>query len=144
MKKLSSILVAFTLVSASTLLYAEDYNFKPGLWQTTTTFDIQGVPPEMAAMMKMPPQTEQECVKENEFMFESDDKCKYENKRVSANKLLVNVTCTTPQGVTTGTGEVNFNGTTSSGWFEMDVPQGPSGPMKMKTVFNAKYVGACK
>ena len=95
-------------------------------------------------MMKMPPQTEQECIKEDEPMFESDDECKYEKKRVSAEKLLVNITCTKPEGVSKGTGEVNFNGKTSSGWIEMDVPQGPSGPMKMKSIFKAKYLGACK
>ena len=77
-------------------------------------------------------------------MFASDANCKYEKKRVSAQKLLVNITCTTPQGVSKGTGELNFNGKTSSGWFEMEVPQGPAGTMKMKSILKAKYIGACK
>ena len=144
MKKLSTIVAAITLGLASTQIYAGDYNFKPGMWETTTTLEVKGVPAEMAAMMKMPPQTEQECIKEDEPMFESDDECKYDKKRVSAEKLLVNITCTTPEGVSKGTGEVNFNGKTSSGWIEMDVPQGPSGPMKIKSIFKAKYLGACK
>jgi hypothetical protein len=143
-KLLSTIVAAIVLGLASTQVCAENYNFKPGLWETTTTMEVKGVPAEMEAMMKMPSQTEQECIKENELIFISDDKCKYEKKRVSAKKLLVNITCTTPEGVIKGTGEVNFNGKTSSGWFEMDVPQGPSGPMKMKSIFNAKYIGACK
>ena len=144
MKYLSTMVAAIVLGLSSTKIYAGDYNFKPGLWETTTTMEVKGVPVEMAAMMKMPPQTEQECIKENDLMFESDDECKYEKKRVSAKKLLVNITCTTPEGVAKGAGEVNFNGKTSSGWFEMDVPRGPSGPMKMKSIFNAKYLGACK
>lgn len=128
---------------ASTQIYAGDYNFTPGLWETTTTMEIKGGTKEMAAMMKIPPQTEQECIKENDFMFASDDECKYEKNRVSAEKLLLKITCTSPEGVTKGTGEVNFNDKTSSGWFEMEVPR-PSGPMKMKSIFNSKYLGACK
>lgn len=144
MKVLSTIVAAIVLELASTQIYAEEYNFEPGLWETTTTMEVKGVPAEMAAMMKIPPQTEQECIKENDLMFVSDEECKYEKKRVSAKQLLLNITCTTPEGVIKGTGEINFNGKTSSGWFEMDIPQGPSGPMKMKSIFKAKYLGACK
>lgn len=144
MKLLSTIVTAFVLGLVSTHIYAGDYNFKPGLWETTTTMKLKGVPAEMAAMMKVPPQTEQECIKNTDLMFESDKDCKYEQKRISAKKLLINVTCTTPGGVIKGAGEVNFNGKTSSGWFDMSIPQGPSGPMKMKNIFNAKYLGPCK
>lgn len=144
MKYLSTTVAVIVLGLASAQIYAGDYNFKPGLWETTTTSEVKGVPAQMAAMMKIPPETEQECFKENDLMFESDDECKYDKKRISAEKLLVNITCTTTEGVIKGTGEVNFNGKKSSGWFEMDVPRGPSGPMKMKSIFNAKYLGACK
>lgn len=144
MKFLSALVAAIVTGLASTLIYAEDYDFEPGMWETTTTVEITGVPAEMAAMMNVPPQTKQDCVKKDDPIFASDDHCKYEKNRVSAQKLLVNMTCTTPEGVTKGTGEVNFNGKTSSGWFEMNMAQGPSGPMKMKTTFNSKYIGPCK
>ena len=144
MKLLSATVAAISLGLASTPIYAGDYNFKPGLWETTTTMEVKGAPPEMAAMMNMKPQTEQHCVKESDLMFESDDECQYERKRASSKKMLLTITCTTPQGVTKGTGEVTFNGKTSTGWFEMDVPQGASSSMKMRTIFNAKYLGACK
>ena len=144
MKFLSTIVAAIVLGLASTQIYAGDYNYKPGLWETTTTLEVKGVPAEMAAMMKMPPQTERECIKEDDIWLKSDDECKYDKNRISSKKLLVNIICTTPEGATKGTGEINFNGKKSSGWFEMDVPQGPSGPMKIKSIFNAKYLGACK
>ena len=143
MKYLSTTVAVIVLGLASTQIYAGDYNFKPGLWETTTTSEVKGVPAEMAAMMKIP-QTEQECFNENDLMFESDDECKYDKKRISAEKLLVNIKCTTPEGVIKGTGEVNFTGKKSSGWFEMYAPRGPSGPMKIKSIFNAKFLGACK
>jgi hypothetical protein len=76
-------------------------------------------------------------------MVESDEECKYDKKRVNANKMLVNVTCNTPEGVTKGKGEINFNGKKSNGWFEMNIPQGPAGPMKMKSIYHAKYLGSC-
>lgn len=144
MKVLSTMVAAIVLELVSTQIYAEEYNFEPGLWETTTTMEVKGVPAEMAAMMKIPPQTEQECIKESDLMFVSDDECKYEKKHVSDKQLLLNITCTTPEGEIKGKGEINFNGKTSSGWFEMDIPQGPSGPMQMKSIFNAKYLGACK
>ena len=73
MKLLSTIATAILLALTSTQICAEDYNFKPGLWETTTTSEVIGVPAEMAEMMRVPPQTEQECIKENDLMFESDD-----------------------------------------------------------------------
>ena len=39
---------------------------------------------------------------------------------------------------------INFNGNKSDGWFEMNVPHGPAGPMKMKSIYSSKYLGACK
>ena len=138
MKLLSTIVAVIVLGLASTQIYAGDYNFKPGLWETSTLTEVIGVP------AKIPQQTEQECIKGTDAMYESDDECKYEKKRVSTNKMLLNMICTTPEGVSKGTGEVNFNGKTTSGWLEMGVPRGPSGTMKMKINFNGKYLGACK
>ena len=144
MKYISTIIAVILLNLASTLTYAGDYDFEPGMWESTTTVEITGVPPEMAAMMQVPPQTRQDCVKENDLVFPSDTNCKYEKQRVSARKLLVNITCTTPHGVSKGNGEANFNRKTASGWFEMEMPQGPAGTMKMKSIFHARYVGACQ
>ena len=143
MKGLSITLTAVALGLASQQIHAGEYNFKPGLWETTATSEVKGAPPEMAAMMKIPPVTERECIKENDLMFESDDECKYEKNRISAKKLLVNITCTTPEGVSKGTGEINFDGDKTSGWYEMDMPSGQADPMKMRTIFNGKYVGTC-
>lgn len=137
-------MAAIVLGLAGQQSQAGDYNFVPGLWETTTTSEIKGVPPEIAAMMKQPPRTQQSCVTEDDLKFGAGDECQYENKRLSASKLRVDVSCATPVGVTKGMGEVNLKGKTAAGWFEMTVPEGPMGPMTMKSVFNAKYVGACK
>ncbi len=76
MKTLATIAATFVIGLASTHIYAGEYNFKPGLWETTTTMELKGVPANMAAMMKVPPQTEQECIKSTDLMLESDKECK--------------------------------------------------------------------
>lgn len=143
MNYLSTAVVGIMLGLTSAQTYAGNYDFKPGLWETTTTMEVKGVPEQFAAMMKMPPQTEQECIKETDLLFKSDEECRFDRKRISANKMLVDITCNTPEGITKGNGEINFNGKKSNGWFEMNVPQGPAGPMKMKSIYNAKYLGSC-
>ena len=137
--KFLSIVVTIFVGLVSTKIYAGEYDFKPGLWETTTLTEIEGI------SEKMPPEIEQECMKGTDFMYESDDECKYEKKRVNANKMLVDVICTSPEGmISKGTGETNFNGKTSSGSFDMEMSRGSSGSMKIKSSFSGKYLGACK
>lgn len=137
-----TILALFGLASIQAI--AGDYAFTPGLWETTTTVEVTGVPAQMAAMMKVPPRTEKDCIKENDIMLKNDGDCTYDKKRVNAHKMLVAITCNTPQGPTKGKGEINFDSKSSSGWFEMNMQGGPAGPMKMKNTFKSKYIGKCK
>jgi hypothetical protein len=125
-------------------VYADDYDFTPGLWESTVTMEFKGIPEQMAAMLKMPMKTELKCAAKEDFAVKPDDKCRYEKTRVSKNKMKINITCNTEEGVTKGTGEINFKSKSSSGWIEMSVNNGPMGPMTMKSTFNSKYMGACK
>jgi len=144
-KLLSTTIAAITLGLISTQLYAADYNYKPGKWEITRTTEIKGVPTEFKAMMKVPPETTQECISDDNFIFAPNEgECKYEQNRVSSEKLRITFTCAESDGVIKGTGEVNFNGKTSSGWFKMNVEKSPFGPMKIKSNFKARYIGACK
>ena len=137
--KFLSIVVSIIVGLVSTNICAGEYDFKPGLWETTTVTEIEGL------TEKMPPEIEQECMKGTDSMYESDDECRYKKKRVNANKMMVEMTCTTPDGmIGKATGETNFNGKTSSGWFDMNMSRGSSGSMKMKVTFSGKYLGACK
>ena len=144
MKFLSILITTIIPGLISLSVHADSYNFKAGLWETTTTMEVKGVPAEMAKMMQMPTQVDQDCVQKGEVMFESDKNCQYEKTRVSANKLLVKITCSTPEGITNGKGEVNFNGKTTNGFFAMNVPRGPFGPLLIKNTFKARYLGSCK
>lgn len=143
MKSRATGILAVVLGMVSHPGHAMEYNFVPGLWETTTTSKVDGVPPEIAAMMQMPPRTERMCVTADDLQFGAGEQCQYTNERVSASRLRVAVSCATPVGPAHGSGEVSLQGKTSSGWFEIAVPQGLTGPMTMKTVFTSRYVGAC-
>jgi len=143
MSKLLNQLMLLPMVCLSVSVQAAGYDFKPGMWETTTTMEVKGLPPEMAGMMNMPPRIEKECVKHSELMFVKDEACKFERNRINANKMQVTILCVTGEGSSSGKGEIHFNGKHSSGWFEMTIPQGPADSMSMKRFFEARYLGAC-
>ncbi|THB72614.1 MAG: DUF3617 domain-containing protein [Gammaproteobacteria bacterium] len=131
------------LTSISANLHAGDYDYKPGLWEIKTTMEVEGVPAQMKALMKVPPVVEQECIKANEDLFKSDNECKYDTKRINANKIQVTFKCLEDGREMTGKGETTFSGETLSSWTEMKT-QGPTGPMTMKNTTTGKYIGSCK
>jgi hypothetical protein len=135
-------LALFILGIVSSGVHAGEYDFKPGLWETTSKMEVSGMPKEMAAMMPTAPVTEQDCMTEKDILFNSDKECKYDKKKVSAKQIQFDVICNTPGGQEKGKGEINLNGTKVNGWFEM-TSRGPTGPMTMKSTFSAKYIGAC-
>ncbi len=144
MKNIYSLIMTCFIGVISIQVQADDYNFTPGLWESKVSMEFKGLPEQMAAMMKVPMQTELKCLTKDDVAFKQDNKCTYDKTRVSKNKMKINITCNTPEGVTKGSGEVNFNSKSSSGWIEMSVNKGPMGPMTMKSTFNSKYIGACK
>lgn len=130
----------------NSVVYAEEYNINPGMWETTSKMDVTGVPPELAAMMKKAPKVEKECVKTKSYDFDPGKQtqgCTIKSKKHSNNKLSWEMSCDSQGSQATGKGEVNFKGDTASGWIEIDMPSGPAGPMKMKHTFEGKRLGAC-
>ncbi|WP_455376383.1 DUF3617 domain-containing protein [Kaarinaea lacus] len=138
---------AFTLMVSCLVgvANAEEYNINPGMWETTSTMDVTGMPPEMASMMQKEPKVEKECVKDKNYDFnpgEENRGCTLKTTRQSSKKLVWDITCGAESGNAKGQGEANFNGDTVSGWFEMNM-QGPAGPMKMRHSFEGKRLGSC-
>lgn len=141
---LTAVTIVFMIASVS--VYAEGYDINPGMWETTQETTISGVPPQMAAMMQKPPKVNRECVKDNKYDFSPKDKpkeCSLNSTRHSDKKVSWDIKCSGKGGDSVGHGEVNFNGNTMSGWFEVNVQEGPTGPMKMREVFKGKRVGSC-
>ena len=128
-----------------TVAQAEEYNVNPGMWETTYKMEVSGVPPQMAAMMQQQPKTERECVKDKNIDFSPDDmakECNFKSTRHSASKVSWEIQCQGQNGNSTGHGEVNFNGNSATGWFEMNM-QSPMGPMKIRNDFEGKRTGPC-
>ena len=81
------------LISISGLLHAENYNFEPGLWKSTTTQEVIEIvaPPEIKKMMQnlsqMPISTETECIENISSMFDAEpddvEECKTTMTRVN-------------------------------------------------------------
>jgi len=137
-----------TLCTLSTGLAAADYNFKPGLWETTNKVEFVGVPEQFAAMMSQAPTVHKNCItsEDTDFKFgdESQQHCTQNNQRVNAAKMTFEVSCQGQGGNVNGKGEFNYHDTSANGWTEMVIPQGPAGgPMTIRTIFNSKYLGAC-
>ena len=165
MRVVTSKAVLLGLIIASTNLYAEDYNFKPGLWKTTWTMEITelNAPPEMEKMIRSlyeeseAVDVETECIndleqylKDDEYENSEDDdederKCKINKKRISANKLVTEESCTSNHGTSISVTEINLNGDTATfnGKTEMSDDLS-SMRIKLKAIGSAKYIGPCK
>lgn len=145
LKRIMTIVITFVITVFATAIAAEAYNVNPGMWETTYKVKVSGVPAEMAAMMQQQPEMERECVEARIIDFTPGDMaegCSYKSTRHSANKMSWDIECKA-QGVnSTGHGEVNFNGNSATGWFEMNM-QGPMGPMKIRNDFEGKRTGPC-
>lgn len=138
---------AFIIVTSvfAGIANAEEYNINPGMWETTSSMEITGMPPEMASMMQKAPKVEKECVKDKNYDFDPGEQnkgCTLKSTRQSSKKLIWEITCDSQSGNANGQGEANFKGDTVSGWFEMNM-QGPAGPMKMRHSFEGKRLGSC-
>ncbi len=148
-------MVFSSFILTSLHLYAEDYDFKPGLWEITTTMEIVDAPPEVKEMMKMggvnAPRKTKKCFKSVETMFDPEpgdvEQCKININHISFNKMSFENLCTDPEGVLKkAVGEVNFNGKSMTGQFESTMSDKVNSQimkMKMKMVSNAKYIGVC-
>lgn len=127
-------------------VHGQEYNIQPGMWEMTYKMEISGMPESMASMMQKAPQVKRECVTEENMDFKPEDLgggCTYNTTSQSASKVVWDIQCEMEHGSSTGHGEVNFHGTTTDGWFEMDVKAGPMGTMKMRNTFQGKRVGSC-
>jgi hypothetical protein len=146
LKGIIAVTLTIMVTVLATTVHAEEYNVNPGMWETTYKVEVSGVPPEMAAMMQQPPRVERGCLTKDDIEFSPDDmdkECTFKSTRHSASKVTWDIQCKGQNGDSTGHGEANFNGNTASGWFEMNVQGGPTGPMKIRTVFEGKRTGPC-
>jgi hypothetical protein len=145
LKGMITLVLTFATTGLIPAVGEEAYNVNPGMWETSYKVKVTGVPAEMAAMMQQQPKAERECVEAKIIDFTPGDMtegCSYKATRHSANKMSWDIECKVQGANSTGHGEVNFNGNSATGWFEMNM-QGPMGPMKIRNDFEGKRTGPC-
>ena len=132
--------------AAAVTAAADDFDIEPGMWQMTSEMQVTGAPPQIAAMMQRPISTKKECIKERRIDFHTDEmgeECNFTSTRHSASKLSWDIQCKHGGATSSGHGESHFAGDTVSGWFEINMRGGPTGPIKMKHIHNGKRLGDC-
>jgi len=143
------------LVCMSSQLYAENYNFKPGLWETTTTSEIVEInaSPEIKKMMEKVPKISQdketECINSISSLFDEEpddaEECKTKKNRVNSNKMVFEMLCTGEDSTSKGTGEINLKGKTFTlSMINSLINEPMKMKIKVKIVAKGKYIGACK
>ncbi|MHA2939019.1 DUF3617 domain-containing protein [Vibrio sp. RC27] len=160
MKTLKSALLIVGSLLPSAQAFAEDYDFKPGLWETTFTNEINqiSVPAELEALVRsgleQPMDPETQCIHDINELFDSgfsgredeEESCNTEVNRINANRVNVLASCSSPQGTMQSEGVINLNGETMT--YSGDVTtSGEAMGMKMNMIMkisgSAKYIGEC-
>ncbi len=146
MKRMFSLIMLISLFGFLATTHAADYNFQPGLWETTTTTEMKNMP---AGMPSMAPHTSRHCVRKSDTEFVPDpggpqNNCKVNHERVSKSKIRWTVRCDNRGVISEGKGEAVYSGNTSRGHFTMTMNGGPTGSMVMKHTFTSRRVGDCK
>lgn len=134
-----------------------DVKITPGAWETTirtAEFSVEGMPPEMANMMKANMATaanrtsrscltpEQAAKPDGEFFGQGDKDCKYKDFSMGGGKISGTLVCTAEEGTNTTT----LNGTYTSDSYSMDLSmKGNMGgkAMTMHMIANSHRVGDC-
>ena len=141
--------IASLLLTAAGPAQAEDYNFRPGLWETTTTVQMKGMPEGMPGMPGNTSHTERHCVRKSDKPFKPEsgqpqNQCKVKHERISASKMRWTVNCNNQGMISKGEGEMEYHGDKGAGHFTMTMTGGHMGPMEMKHSFTSRRIGDCK
>jgi hypothetical protein len=112
---------------------------RPGMWETTTTMDMPGMP------MKMAPTTVKHCytaeeVKDQKKVISSNKDCTVTDVKRSGNKVTWKMTCT-GQNPGTFSGETVFSGDSYVSTMQMESQGGQGMSVNMKV--EGKRVGNC-
>lgn len=134
--------MAASIVSSTVI--AEDPNINPGMWETTSTVEIQ------SEQVPIPPRTDtsSECVTvekiaEGQAFLEDNEDCEFTNKEMRADSMDYTMTCSSAEGGTvTMQANMQFEGDSMSGTIDGDI-ESPMGVMKMNVEMSGKRIGDC-
>jgi len=116
-------------------LAAAEPNIRPGLWEWRSNMEMAGMP------YAMPEHVHQECLTREQLVpkDQQDQGCAMTDVRIEASRVTWNVSCNTPDGSMTGAGEMEYQGDTATGTFNM---QGAG--VQMLTRLQGRRLGDCR
>ncbi len=117
-----------------------DLNMQPGMWETTITMNMPGMP------MVPPPTTQRYCITQEDLVPrdpKSAKDCQRLDHKIEGNTVTWNAECKQDGRVTVGSGRITYAGDTYEGSMEMEMRNGPGGGMKMTQTMQGHRIGDC-
>ncbi|MBF0557207.1 MAG: DUF3617 family protein [Nitrospirae bacterium] len=138
MKKLAGSILVFTIGVFWFAVASAAPNFQDGLWEFTTTVEMEGLPEGMMKPMKHTSCLNQKNAVPDQQQNKTD--CKMSDMKTNGNTVTWTVTC--PEAVSKGT--ITYSGATFSGVTETTV-NGKGDKMRtMKSKMQGKRIGPCQ
>jgi len=138
-KKIFLLVGIFLLLISGNVMAGPE--MKEGLWEITTSMEMQGMP------IKMPQQTYTHCLTKKDMVpqkAEPGQECKKIKYDVKGNTVSWVMECTTPDGTITSNGKVTYKGNSFEGLVKVSMPGGKRGGMEMTQKLSGKLIGQCK
>lgn len=131
---------AGSILALSSVGAQAELNMQPGLWESTITTNMPGVP------MVPPPVTQRYCITRDDLVPQDPQaarECKRLEHKIQGNTVTWNAECQHEGMTTVGAGRITYAGDTYTGTMDMEMRGGPMGTMKMTQTMKGRRVGDC-
>lgn len=129
------------LLASAVLAGSNKPNMRPGLWETTITPSVEGMP------MAPPPMTHRSCITHEDLVPRDEQtakNCSHFEHKITGDTVTWTAKCQQHEMTTVGKGKITYVGDTYSGVIEIEMQGGPGGTMKMMQRMEGRRIGDCK
>lgn len=141
MKHIGIVLIISAVYMANFSSAFAGTGFRPGMWETMMTMDMQGMP------MRIPAITSRQCMtRKNQVAQASKGKgeCSTTSKQVKGNKVSWDIVCQQQGTTMRGHGAVTYGSDTFEGYMEMRAESGGTRMPIMRYELMGRRIGPCK
>lgn len=138
MRTVPNFILAGLLVAACPAVLAAT-GMQPGLWEITTTVDMES--------MKMPAGAMRQCITQADVAdgkgtLPKDDKCEVYDIQMQGNRTSWKMRCKGPEALS-GSGNITYSGTSYAGTMQMSMKGDGGKPMQMTHNYAGRRIGDC-
>lgn len=128
----------FSLLTLSAApAFASDINMHEGMWEMTTTMQVEGMPQGMGG--GMPPSVSRECLTQKDIVSpDKEENCEVVKQDISGNTISWKIQCNNDGEISDMDGHHTYNGDTMEGIMHMN-----EHGMKATAHTTGKRVGPC-